>query len=83
MPGWVLPEVAVIDEFGLNDRVVARNPRPRYRIRRMAHDRVPPPGYVECFRPNLEIRDGFVNVEVRESPLSDEEIRACESGDWS
>ena len=83
VPGWVLPEVAVIDEFGLNDRVVARNPRPRYRIRRMAHDRVPPPGYVECFRPNLEIRDGVMHVEVREPPLSDQEIRACESRDWS
>lgn len=83
VPGWVLPEVAVIDEFGLNDRVVARNPRPRYRIRRMAHERIPPPGYVECFRPNLEIRDGAIHVQVRESPLSDQEIRACESRDWS
>ncbi|MEE8473870.1 MAG: hypothetical protein V3T01_00875 [Myxococcota bacterium] len=83
VPGWVFPEVAVIDEFGLNDWVVARNPRPRYRTRRMAHDRIPPAGYVECFRPNLEIRDGVVSLEKRESPLSDEEIRACENADWN
>jgi arabinofuranosyltransferase len=82
VPGWVLPEVAVIDEFGLNDRVIARNPQPRYRIRRMAHDRIPPAGYVECFRPNLEIRDGALRLEARDRPLTDDEIRACESRDW-
>ena len=27
--GWVLPEVAIIDRFGLNDRVIARAP-PRH-----------------------------------------------------
>jgi arabinofuranosyltransferase len=49
----------------------------------MAHDRIPPPGYVECFRPNLEIRDGVLRLEARDHPLTDDEIRACESRDWS
>ncbi len=76
---WVLPHVAVIDEFGLNDRVVARNPSPRYDPRRMGHDRMPPPGYVECFRPNLSIEDGSMRLESRARPLLDDEIRACEA----
>ena len=59
---WALPHVAIIDEFGLNDRVIAQNPvptpRPRSaggqrRVRVMAHERRPPPGYVECFLPNV------------------------------
>jgi arabinofuranosyltransferase len=80
--GWVIPDVAVIDEFGLNDRVVARNPAPRYDPRRMGHDRKPPPGYVACFRPNLEIEDGVMRLQRREDPLTDDEIRACESRAW-
>ena len=56
---WALPNVAIIDEFGLNDRVIARNPVPeavaraRQRVRVMAHERTPPRGYIQCFLPNV------------------------------
>ena len=52
---WVLPEVAVIDALGLNDRVIARAPirvspdTPRY----MAHDRLGSQEYLDCFLPDL------------------------------
>jgi arabinofuranosyltransferase len=82
--GWVLPEVAIIDRFGLNDRVIARAP-PRHGDagdRLMAHERQPPPGYIECFRPNLRPGGGRIQVDRRILPLTDDEIRACESRDW-
>lgn len=75
--GWVLPRVAIIDGLGLNDRVIARNPVSSP-MRRMSHDRNPPAGYVECFRPNVFVDKGEVIVNEREHPLSDEEIRTCE-----
>jgi arabinofuranosyltransferase len=81
VPGWVLPEVAVIDVFGLNDRVVARNPAPR-QPRMMAHERKPPAGYVECFRPNVRIERGALVVEPRDRALDDDEIRRCEAREW-
>lgn len=83
--GWSLPHVAVIDVWGLNDRVIARS-RPRHERtgrREMAHDRRPPEGYVACFRPNLfEGKLGEVLQVPRTDPAMDEEIRACESRDW-
>jgi arabinofuranosyltransferase len=82
--GWMLPDASVIDAFGLNDRVVARTPRPSARGRRlMAHDRAPPPGYVECFRPNLSLRaGGGVEVHPRTQPLTAQRIRECERTWW-
>ena len=80
--GWVLPEVAIIDLFGLNDRVIARSPIQAFAERHMAHDRSPPPGYVGCFRPNLDILNGTIQLRHRAQPLTDERIRACESRDW-
>jgi len=57
--GWVYPHVAIIDSWGLNDFVVARSPVLRHADgrtpRQMAHDRKPPPGYVDCLRPNGHI----------------------------
>jgi len=94
--GWVLPNVAVIDYFGLTDRVIARTP-PRERAsaeaprlppllrgkRLMAHDRRPPPGYVECFEPDLRVVAGRRVVRApRAAPLTPERIRECESRDW-
>ncbi len=78
--GWVLPNVAVLDAAGLNDPIVARNPIEPGSFRRMAHDRFPPPGYVEGFQPNLTIVDGpagpiFV-LDPRRREWSDEGIRA-------
>ncbi|MFI5215696.1 MAG: hypothetical protein ACHQ3O_04065 [Candidatus Limnocylindria bacterium] len=82
VPGWVLPHVAVIDWFGLNDVVIAHS-KPR-RVtseeRQMAHDRGPPEGYLDCFRPNVFVlkKYGF-SVRPRARELTDDEIRACET----
>jgi arabinofuranosyltransferase len=81
--GWVLPNVAIIDALGLNDRVIARLPPPfRPEGRQMAHDRMPPRAYVACFRPNVypDAKTRIVRVERRQ--LTDDEIRACEARDW-
>jgi arabinofuranosyltransferase len=82
--GWMLPNVAIIDALGLNDRVIARLPPPEQKGgRQMAHDRRPPRAYVACFHPNVypDIRKRIVAIQSR--PLSDDEIRACEARDWS
>ena len=83
--GWMLPNVAIIDALGLNDRVVARLPPPkRPEGRQMAHDRKPPRTYVACFRPNVYpvVPERIVVIDSR--PLTDDdEIRACEARDWS
>jgi arabinofuranosyltransferase len=82
--GWMLPNVAIIDALGLNDRVVARlPPPPRAEGRQMAHDRRAPRSYVACFRPNVypDVRERIVRIARR--TLTDHEIRACEARDWS
>jgi arabinofuranosyltransferase len=159
LPGWMLPDVALIDVFGLNDWVVARTPvRPQadvdpavvakavrasdgdgdgwlakeelrdalgaafgarpddgygmfvlrlfwsiYRddgservtlaeaeeiggtisfARRMAHERLPPPGYVEAFEPNVDVAaDGAVTVRPRATPMTAARIHAIEA-EW-
>ncbi|MFN9304883.1 MAG: hypothetical protein ACK6DT_02300 [Planctomycetota bacterium] len=159
LPGWMLPDVALIDVYGLNDWVVARTPvRPhadvdpavvakavrdsdhdgdgwlakeelRYALaivfgmrpdelygmfllrlfwsiyrddgservtlaeaaqiggtisfaRRMAHERMPPPGYVEAFEPNVDVGpDGAVLVQPRATPMTAARIRAIEA-EW-
>ncbi len=53
---WVLPHVNIIDGLGLNDYVIARNPD-LYPSGWMAHERRPPEGYIEGFRPNV-IQEG-------------------------
>ena len=83
--GWIFPELAILDLYGLNDAVIARNPAPiaPRSDRRMAHARQPPPGYVECFRPNASVSwDGRLEIEPRPAPLTDAEIRACERRRW-
>ena len=54
---YYLPDLKVIDRFGLTDATVARNPvtRPN-RERIIAHDRWPPPGYLEERGVNFTIR---------------------------
>lgn len=82
VPGWVLPHVAIIDVFGLNDQVIAHAaaPAPRGEVRQMAHDRHPPAGYVECFRPNVSVDTARrAHVMRRDPPLTGGAIRACES----
>ena len=84
--GWILPHVAVIDGFGLNDYVIARTRVPPERTRLMAHERRPPLGYVDCFRPNFYMMSAptappriMRQDEERTSPLTDDEIRQCEA----
>jgi len=82
VPGWTLPRVAIIDKLGLNDAVVARNVNIRERedgLRRMAHDRRPPPGYVKCFAPNVKVRAGRVRIEPRVEPLDPDDVIRCET----
>ena len=82
IPGWVLPHVAIIDSRGLNDHVIARVPVDPSKKRTMAHDRVPPHGYVDCFRPNVRKSRAGLRLIARATPLTDAEIKACESRDW-
>lgn len=56
---YSLPSVTLIDEFGLTDRVIARTKvKRRNSERQMAHDRRPPPGYLEKRGVNLVVH-GF------------------------
>ena len=75
---WVLPHVNVIDRLGLNDWVIAHNPIHHRGERTMAHDRGPPPGYVECFEPNVTLLADRVVVAPRAQPLTADRIRKCE-----
>jgi len=75
--GWVLPHVNIIDLYGLNDYVIARNPELRPSLR-MAHLRMPPPGYVDCFQPNVRVKSKQILVTARPRPLTAETIAFCE-----
>jgi arabinofuranosyltransferase len=76
--GWVFPNVAVIDADGLNDYIIARTPvKVSNDERLMAHDRYPPPGYMECFRSNFHVGPDFKEY-TRPQQLTDDDIRECE-----
>ena len=76
---WVLPHVNIIDLHGLNDRVIGRSPRDPGQLRRMAHARVAPPGYIEAFAPNIRILpDKIIRVERRERAITADDIREIE-----
>jgi arabinofuranosyltransferase len=84
--GWNLPHVALLDALGLNDYVVARTPAPESLNREMAHSRRPPPGYTDCFLPNISIRfrtagmaEDAQLVHATSRLLTDEQIAWCES----
>jgi tetratricopeptide (TPR) repeat protein len=79
VPGWVFPKVAILDAFGLNDYVIARNKeRPRH-FRYMAHDRIAPQGYLESFSLNYGMMGdqsaGFIR---REYEMTTDEIKTTE-----
>jgi arabinofuranosyltransferase len=74
---WVLPKVNVIDTLGLNDYVIARVPVDSA-AGFMAHERHPPPGYVECFAPNVEVIDLQLLVHPRPVELTADKIAECE-----
>ncbi len=81
VPAWVLPTVNFIDTYGLNDRVVAQNPVDPDLFRRMAHERYPPVGYVECFQPNVKlVADNKVVLGAR--TLTAAMIADCETRPW-
>jgi arabinofuranosyltransferase len=77
--GWNAPRVAIIDRLGLNDYVIARSKVAEQAYRKMAHDRHPPPGYVECFEPNVSYTPSAFFVAPRAAPLTDAAIEACEA----
>ena len=61
---YYLPDLKVIDFYGLTDATVARNPveAPNHE-RRMAHDRRPPVGYLEERGVNFTIRPPATSVD--------------------
>jgi arabinofuranosyltransferase len=78
---WVLPTVNIIDGYGLNDYVIARHQPPSVGIRRMAHDRAPPEGYLASFVANVRwtgLRKITYYRRPPESELTAEKIRALE-----
>jgi arabinofuranosyltransferase len=70
--GWVLPNIAVVDAFGLNDWYIARNVETRKPF--MAHSRVAPAGYLEAFRANVHVVEGHWRVRERDEPLTAAEV---------
>ena len=81
---WVYPKIFFIDRLGLNDYVIARHQRLKPDDKKMAHERRPPEGYIECFKPNvtIEFRTGRVLIYFRDKELTAEDIIQCESR-WS
>lgn len=76
--GYVLSNLTIIDVFGLTDRTVARNPVTRPNAKRhVAHDRSPPPGYLEARGVNLEV----LASSERFGPASEHALRITE-GIW-
>lgn len=75
---WSLPNVSVIDLFGLNDYVIARMPLDDIEFRKMAHNRRPPPGYVASFCPNVKIMNRKIYIGKREPPFTQDTIRENE-----
>ena len=68
-----LPDLKVVDENGLTDATVARNPVTRANHEReIAHDRRPPPGYLE---------ERGVNIAVR--PAADSPTKALMRGRYA
>ncbi len=54
---YYLPDLKIIDRFGLTDATVARNPVTRANHEReIGHDRRPPPGYLEERGVNIAVR---------------------------
>ncbi|HEX6813404.1 MAG TPA: hypothetical protein VF384_17430 [Planctomycetota bacterium] len=47
----------------------------------MAHDRRPPPGYVEALDPNVTVVNGAAIVRPRNVPLTAEAVRRIEA-EW-
>ncbi len=52
---YYLPDLTIVDNYGLTDKTVARSPFTRIGKRRLAHERIPPPGYLETRGVNITI----------------------------
>jgi arabinofuranosyltransferase len=50
-------------------------------VRSMAHERHPPPGYIEAFEPNVTVPNGIPIARPREVPLTAERVREIEA-EW-
>lgn len=74
---WILPEINIIDGFGLNDYVIARNPN-LSPAKLMAHERIAPLGYVDCFQPNVILRGKEVELLTRANTFTTKSILDCE-----
>ncbi len=59
---YYLPDLEIIDTLGLADKTVARNPDKAPGIRRLAHERQPPPGYLEQRGVNFHVRPAASNA---------------------
>ncbi len=77
--GWTYPHVAILDEAGLNDWVVAHSPYRRAEQRIFAHDRSPPPEYVLALSPVAKFTEAGLQRMTRSQPLSDDDIREIEA----
>ena len=56
IPPYYLPALRVVDLHGLTDKTIARNPVAAHNSeRRMAHERRPPPGYLERRGYNFQV----------------------------
>jgi len=53
---YYLPDLEIIDQFGLADATVARNPITRPGRRQIAHERQPPPGYLKQRGVNIYVK---------------------------
>lgn len=74
--GWVLPHINLIDRYGLNDYVIARQSTIASYL--IGHQKLPPPGYVECFEPNVYLDGQKIIVAPRKKPLTSFRIQQCE-----
>ena len=71
---YYLPDLTIIDYFGLTDAVVARNPSLKSnQERHMAHDREPPPGYLEERGVNSWV---FAGANTRDNALANADYAA-------
>ncbi len=74
---WEMPYVAILDKFGLGDKIIALNTPDPDRKRYSAHHRFPPPGYIDCFKPSLTVLDEY-KVRGRVGSFGIEDIVQCE-----
>ena len=59
---YYLPDLEIIDQYGLTDAVVARHPQIMSGRRLLAHERQPPPGYLEKRGVNFYMRPATRSV---------------------